>query len=298
MTRSQREALQRFEREVLSLRQGRTRELHRRHVRAFLDALDVAPSQITARHVEAHLAQLAAFAASTQARVLSSLRVFCCFLVAEGTLATDPTKGLRVRVPEQARLVLSQGQVQRLLRSALDENPSSWRWPVALRNRALLELLYCLGLRRAEAVAAQVADLDLARGALLVRRVKCAEHGVLPLPPAALEAVRSYLRAGRPRLIRGRDSGRLLVSVRGRALAPTDVSRIVRQVGQGAGVEVHAHALRRACATHLVEAGVDLRTVQLVLGHGSLEHTARYVGVRQEEVRQSIDRLNGVGCRL
>jgi len=295
LTRRQRETLREFERQVLALRSPATAATYRPVVRAFLAELERPPSRIRREDVAAFLALYRELAPASQARALTALRSFCRFLAEAGQLASDPTVGLSVRVPRQEKRVLATGQVARLLRASLDVPPDSWRRPIALRDRALLELLYGLALRRSEACAARVGDLDLTRGELLVRRAKRGQPARLPLPPSALEALKRYLREARPGMVRGApgdpgDPGTLFLNHRGGRLTEGYASKLVATLGRRAGVSVYPHALRRACASHLLEAGVNLRVVQLLLGHTELETTARYLGLGQGELRRVVEK--------
>jgi site-specific recombinase XerD len=165
---------------------------------------------------------------------------------------------------------------------------------VALRDRALIELLYAVGLRASEAEAARVVDLDLAQGTLLCRRAKRGRSRVLPLPPACLPALARYLERGRPRLVRAEveDQGHLFLSRRGRPLAYRGaVYGVVRRLARRAGVRAHPHAVRRATATHLARQGVNLGAIQALLGHVNVATTSIYLGVDPAELRAAVETL-------
>jgi site-specific recombinase XerD len=150
--------------------------------------------------------------------------------------------------------------------------------PLALRNRALLELVYSGGLRSAEAVALDLGDVDFEREALHVRGKGGKERSV-PLGETAAHELSRYLRDGRPALARGaRDA--LFLSVTGRRLDTSTIRRLVR----------HPHRLRHAFATHLLEGGADLRTIQELLGHSSLSTTQVYSHVDARRLRRVYDR--------
>ena len=150
--------------------------------------------------------------------------------------------------------------------------------PLALRNRALLELLYSEGLRSAEAVGLDLADLDFEREAVHVRG-KGGKERVVPLGEEAAHHVALYLREARPELARGAIDA-LFLSVRGRRLDTSTVRRLVR----------NPHRLRHAFATHLLEGGADLRTIQELLGHASLSTTQIYSHVDAKRLRRVYDR--------
>lgn len=150
--------------------------------------------------------------------------------------------------------------------------------PLALRNRALLELLYSCGLRSAEAVGLDLADVDFERETVHVRG-KGGKERVVPLGEEAAHHVARYLRDGRPELARGAVDA-LFLSVRGRRLDTSTVRRLLR----------HPHRLRHAFATHLLEGGADLRVIQELLGHSSLSTTQIYSHVDARRLRRVYDR--------
>ena len=150
--------------------------------------------------------------------------------------------------------------------------------PLALRNRALLELLYSCGLRSAEAVGLDLADVDFERETVHVRG-KGGKERVVPLGEEAAHHVARYLRDGRTELVRGAVDA-LFLSARGRRLDTSTVRRLLR----------HPHRLRHAFATHLLEGGADLRVIQELLGHSSLSTTQIYSHVDARRLRRVYDR--------
>jgi site-specific recombinase XerD len=150
--------------------------------------------------------------------------------------------------------------------------------PLALRNRALLELLYSAGLRSAEAVALDLGDVDFDREIVHVRG-KGGKERVVPLGEEAALRLARYLRDGRPELAHGANDA-IFLSVRGRRLDTSTVRRLLR----------HPHRLRHAFATHLLEGGADLRVIQELLGHASLSTTQIYSHVDARRLRRVYDR--------
>jgi site-specific recombinase XerD len=261
-------------------------------VRRFLAHVRRPPRRLRRQDVASYLADLqrAEVAPATQARVLAVLRRFAHALFEAGALARDPTERLVVDKGRPAQHAApSVAAVARLL-AAADQRPRSGASPaLALRDRALLELLYGLGLRSSEARAALVVDLDLAEGSLLVRAAKRGHSRTLPLPRATLPHLRRYLEEGRPRLVRGEDTGHLIVSKTGRPLRHArDVGLVVEKVARRVDLRLHPHALRRALATHLVLAGVNVRAVQVLLRHQSLAVTARYLAVDRAGLHRTV----------
>jgi len=152
--------------------------------------------------------------------------------------------------------------------------------PLELRNRALLELLYSGGLRSAEAVALDLADVDFEREAVHVHG-KGGKERVVPLGEEAAHQLARYLRDGRPVLARGAEDA-VFLSARGRRLDTSTLRRILR----------HPHRLRHAFATHLLEGGADLRVIQELLGHSSLSTTQTYSHVDARRLRRVYDRAH------
>ena len=165
-------------------------------------------------------------------------------------------------------------EVERLLDAVAGEGP------LALRNRALLELVYSCGLRSAEAVALDLADVDLERESLHVRG-KGGKERLVPVGEEAAHRLGRYLRDGRPRLARGAEDA-LFLSATGRRLDTSTLRRLLR----------NPHRLRHAYATHLLEGGADLRTIQELLGHASLSTTQVYSHVDARRLRRVYDRAH------
>ncbi len=150
--------------------------------------------------------------------------------------------------------------------------------PLAVRNRALIELVYSAGLRSAEAVALDLGDVDFEQELVHVRNGKGAKDRVIPLGEEAAALLARYLHAARPELARGADDA-LFLSTRGRRLDTSTLRRLVP----------HPHRLRHAFATHLLEGGADLRTIQELLGHSSLSTTQMYSHVDAKRLRRVYD---------
>jgi site-specific recombinase XerD len=150
--------------------------------------------------------------------------------------------------------------------------------PLALRNRALVELVYSAGLRSQEAIDLDLADVDFEQELVHVRG-KGGKERVVPLGEEASHAVAVYLRESRPQLARGAENA-LFLSARGRRLDTSTLRRLLP----------HPHRLRHAFATHLLEGGADLRTIQELLGHSSLSTTQMYSHVDARRLRKVYDR--------
>lgn len=204
------------------------------------------------------------------ARKLSCLRGFYKWLLLDKRIDRDPT--LNLESPSAWKVLpksLAEPEIVAILARAEVANADA----VALRDRAILELLYAGGLRVSELTGLHEEDLALDAGRVLVRG-KGDKERIVPLGRAAISAVEAYLREGRPHLLpkRGRADGHLFLSVRGRALTRQWVWSLVKSADSHAS----PHMLRHSCATHMVEHGADLRTVQTMLGHADIATTQVY----------------------
>jgi site-specific recombinase XerD len=206
---------------------------------------------------------------STVARRLAAVRSFLRVTLGPGRVpdaALSPRR--RRRLPDAPKL----DEVEGLLDSLPGEGA------LGLRNRALVELVYSCGLRSAEAVALDLGDVDFEQEAVRVRG-KGGKERVVPLGEEAAHLVAVWLRDGRPKLVRGAVDA-LFVSARGRRLDTSTLRRLLR----------NPHRLRHAYATHLLEGGADLRTIQELLGHASLSTTQIYSHVDAKRLRRVYDR--------
>lgn len=225
--------------------------------------------------------------AGSVARLTAALRHFFQFLAAEGLLERDPAARLeRPRVkPRLPGAVLTVPEVKRLLGAAEAS-------PRGLRDRAVVEVLYATGVRRAELRNLDLADLDHAERTLLVRAGKGDKDRLLPLTRSAYLTLTAYLQRGRPALVTSHaDSTRaLLLSERGRRLSSMALADSLAKLARAAGLvkRVTPHTLRRTCATHLLQNKVSLRHIQLLLGHADLSITALYLRLDTSDLRREL----------
>ncbi len=176
--------------------------------------------------------------------------------------------------------MLTRGEVTKLL-----EQPKGTE-PAALRDRALLELMYACGLRASEAIGLEVSDIDLEEGVLRARG-KGSKERIVPVGHTASEAVRRYLERGRPALVGARVESHLFVNFRGGALTRQGLYKIVRRHATSAGLpdRMSPHTLRHTFATHLLAGGCDLRSVQEMLGHADVATTQLYTHLSSERLK-------------
>ena len=217
----------------------------------------------------------------TVRRKYAALSSFYCFLQDMGYARNNPVR--RMPLPKVAQTVpvcLTPQQAQRLVEVA--DRP----W-----TKALVMLLLSTGIRRSEAVGITLDDLDLNNGQMLVRG-KGSKERVVPLNEAAVEAIRGYL-AQRP----ATSAGHLFVSREGQPLASRAVNRILSRLIRKAGLDgygITPHKLRHTFATHLIRNGVDVRTVQELLGHSDLETTAKYLHSDTRTKHAAVLKLSGL----
>jgi integrase/recombinase XerD len=256
----------------------------------FLRGRGVAPLRAEHSDLAAFLSGLAAgdedhppVAATTLQRKAACLRSFYRHLRREGLIEHDPTADLR-GPPKTRRLpkVLTREQVARLLAQPKGSEP------LALRDRALLELMYACGLRISEACALQIGDVDVQEG-MLRARGKGAKERIVPVGRAAVRAVESYLARGRPPLVGTRVEPRLFVNHRGGALTRQGTYKIIQNHARGAGLDrkMTPHTLRHSFATHLLAGGCDLRSLQEMLGHADLSTTQIYTHLSADRLKEA-----------
>jgi integrase/recombinase XerD len=240
----------------------------------FLHTRRLTLTRVTAEHVVSWLEGLRArgLAPSSVARRLSALRGFYRHLVREGELPRDPTEHLdSPRATRPLPRALSIDATRTLV-----EAPDTRR-PAGVRDRAVLELLYATGMRASECLGLGLEDLNLVAGYVICTG-KGGKQRLVPVGAEALEWVRRYLRDVRPRDTRRRDPGRVFVNPRGGPLSRQSLWTIVRRAASAAGLKrrVSPHVLRHSFASHLLEGGADLRSVQAMLGHADIATTQIY----------------------
>ena len=242
-------------------------------------------SEVTAAVIDRFIAERAsadpAPAATSLARLQSSVRGWHRFLVREGIDADDPSGRLRPpKAPRRLPKALTIDQVERLLDAPPPDEP------IGIRDRALLELLYATGARVSEAIGLDVDDL--AHGDVLRLRGKGSKERIVPVGSYARTAVDAYLTRVRPGLAaRGRASARLFLGARGAPLSRQSAWLVIRAAADRAQItaDVSPHTLRHSFATHLLQGGADVRVVQELLGHSSVATTQIYTHVSVDALR-------------
>ena len=221
------------------------------------------------------------------ARKLSALRQFYRHLLLDKLIAYDPT--LNLDLPKQWKVLpkaLGRQEIELVLRPPQARARGKRAAALALRDHAMLEVFYAAALRVSELIGVGIEDLKLELGYMLVRG-KGDKERIVPLGKSAEQALSLYLEQGRTELAGGNSSPLLFLAQGAGSLSRQRVWQIVRRASRGAGRSASPHMLRHSCATHMVENGADLRTVQAILGHADISTTQVYTHV-------ALDRLKSV----
>ena len=222
---------------------------------------------------------------SSVARTLAAIRGLHRFLLTEGVTTVDPaSKVRRPKLPLRLPKALTVAEIERLLDASGPSPEAEAPNPVALRDRAIVELLYATGARVSEIVAL---DLDEIVDAELVRlRGKGSRERVVPIGSYAQRALEAYLVRTRPMLATRGSTPALFLNLRGGRLSRQSVWQLLREIGEQTHIEVSPHSLRHSFATHLLEGGADVRVVQELLGHASVATTQIYTLVTVDTLRE------------
>jgi len=247
----------------------------------FLDTVSLL--NVDQSHVQQFLATLLVkgIKSSSSARSLSTLRRFYRYQVRENRIELDPCA--HVLSPKQGRPLpkaMSERQVEDLLHAPNTEKP------LGLRDRAMLELLYATGLRVSELVELTLLEMSLDVG--VVRIIgKGSKERLVPLGEQAVYWIRKYIRHGREELLKGKNTDAVFVTARGSSMTRQAFWYLIKKhaIGAGISVDLSPHTLRHAFATHLINHGADLRSVQMLLGHADLSTTQIYTHIARERLQ-------------
>jgi len=241
------------------------------------------PITLNHRQMRRYLAELdqAGYARRTVARRLSAVRSLFSYLLGEGLAASDPSSVLVApKIPRRLPKIVPGDALQAML-----EAPDA-DTPLGQRDRAVLELLYATGARVSELSGLRLGDLDLAQGQLTVMG-KGSKERIVPVHRKGIAVVRMYLATGRPMLARQDSDDHLFLSSRGRPYSSDAIRRMFKRTLTCVGTiqSLSPHSMRHTFATHLVEAGADLRTVQELLGHVALSTTQIYTHLSMKRLQ-------------
>ena len=246
--------------------------------------------QVTENHTDTVLGYLNSLYRSglesrSIARHLASLRNFYSFLLREGKVASNPTE--HIRTPKQWKNIpkfLNLSQINKLLQAPDDSIPTG------VRDRAMLEVVYASGLRVSELCRVGISDLNLDLGVLRTTG-KGNKQRLVPVGRSAVAAVRRYLETARGRILKGRGSRYLFVTARGGPMTRQAFWKLLAGHGRRVGIfrNLTPHVMRHSFATHLLEGGADLRSVQTMLGHADISTTQIYTHVMRSRLRKTLD---------
>ena len=261
-----------------------------RFVAYAIEAGATQPGEVTAELVDEYVTHLMdeGRAPTSVRRAQSALRAYFAFLVGEGELESDPTDRMeRPRTGKPLPSFLSQEEAARLVEAVDPDLAVCWR------DRAILETLYATGMRVSELTELQLRNLDLDTGTCLVLG-KGGKERLVPTGRTAVVALNRYLTTVRPELARSGSGDAVFLNRRGRKLSRMSVWTIVRNAALRAGItrKVSPHTLRHSCATHLLEGGADLATVQEFLGHADISTTQIYTHLDREYLREAHRRFH------
>jgi len=267
---------------------GNSIEAYSRDLRRYLDSLEIQgitdPSKILRSHIAQFLSQLAGYGLSpgSLSQNISAVRGFHRFLVGEGLCKTDPTENLdSPKLAKKLPDVLDTNEIESLM-SQPDTST-----PLGLRDRAMLEVIYACGLRISELLGLKRSDLAFDQG-----YIRCFGKGskerVVPIGQTARRWTERYLEGSRPVLIKKIATDVLFLNNRGRQMSRMGFWKLLKAYAQKAGIKkrVHPHILRHSFATHLLEGGADLRSVQEMLGHADISTTQIYTHVDREYLKE------------
>jgi integrase/recombinase XerD len=220
------------------------------------------------------------FAAASVARYISSVKAFCRYLLVEKRISEDPTETLRTpKQWERLPKALDLADIRKLLGTELPTR-------MYLRDSAMFELLYSSGLRVSELVSIRMQDIHYDGGFLRVLG-KGSKERVVPMNHRAAEKIRRYQMELRPLLVRQTASPYLFLSNRGAPMTRQRFWQSLKSFGRAAGVDLSPHMLRHSFATHLLDGGADLRSVQKMLGHADIVTTQIYTKVSSDRIKKA-----------
>lgn len=249
----------------------------------FLEDLGRMPNQATQEDVSSFIVSLkGSLSARSSARTLSAVRMFFRFMVSEGLISSSPARLVEIpKLPARLPGIMSPKEVDLLL---AQPDPLT---PEGSRDRAMLELLYATGLRVSELTGLRLQSLNLEAG--FVRIVgKGSKERIVPMGEKARETIKEYLNGGRISLLGRQTSAFVFLNSRGKPLTRQGFWKLIKRYARAAGVgsSITPHSLRHAFASHLLEGGADLRSVQIMLGHEDITTTQIYTHVTREHLKR------------
>jgi len=223
------------------------------------------------------------YSASSICRFISSIRGLCKYLIIENAIKEDPSENLQApkrweRLPKS----LSLSEVNSLLEANMSPDHYS---PTTVRNHVMFELLYSSGLRVSELISVKLKDINLEAGFLRILG-KGLKERVVPINMRAIEKIKRYIKQQRPEILKKRQSSYLFVTERGRPMTRQRFWQMTKTISRRLGIELSPHIMRHSFATHLLEGGADLRSLQKMLGHSDISTTQIYTKVTTDRIKK------------
>ncbi len=223
------------------------------------------------------------YSMSSICRLLSAIKGLCRYLLLEDIIKEDPSESLQSpkkweRLPKS----LSISEVRSFLDSSSSSNPPD---PIMVRDHVMFELLYSAGLRVSELVSLKIEDINFEAGFLRVIG-KGSKERIVPLHIRSVEAVKKYISLQRPEILKQKRSPYLFITRRGRPMTRQRFWQTIKSLGGKLGIELSPHTMRHSFATHLLEGGADLRSLQKMLGHADIATTQIYTKVTAERLKK------------
>jgi len=243
--------------------------------------------QVSREELQTYLRELSrlGLSAKTIFHNLAVMRSFYFFLLENELIDNDPSQLVEFpKLPKPLPKLLSKGEIEKLIQAIPEDSPQ------AIRDRAILELLYACGLRVSELVGLKLEQVQLEAG-YLVAYGKGKKERVIPIHETAIKALKNYLHRARPFLDKTGTSPYLFLNRSGRALTRQMIFNIIKRTALQAGIQssVSPHTFRHSFATHLLEGGADLRIVQILLGHSDISATQIYTHLDRERLIQEYE---------
>jgi len=222
------------------------------------------------------------FSDTTTVRTIVSIKQFFKYLLLEKIIKEDPTS--QIRTPKMKKSIpgiISLEDVERVLASPNESTPEG------IRDLAMLEVLYATGIRVSELIWLKLNDVNFEMGFVIVYG-KGSKERIVPIGGQAQEKLRTYMELSRPLLLKSRDSKELFVTRRGKAMTRQGFWKLIKNYALKAGItkQISPHTMRHSFATHLLERGADLRTIQIMLGHSDISTTQIYTHVENERLKE------------
>lgn len=221
------------------------------------------------------------YATSSICRFISSIKSLCKYLMIQNLIQEDPSETLQApKKWERLPKALSISDVRSFLE--LSSSPTK---PTMIRDAVMLELLYSSGLRVSELVSLKLEDIHLDAGFLRVLG-KGSKERIVPVNTRAIEKLKAYMNRQRPEILKKRLSTYLFITGRGKPMTRQRFWQAIKTLGRRSGIKLSPHTLRHSFATHLLEGGADLRSVQKMLGHSDISTTQIYTKVTTERIKK------------